>query len=92
MPCDDPAPLLGAPDPEAPGYIVTFHDGVDAQQETERLAALYGFRPRHVYRFTLRGFSAELSPESLESLRCEPAVKSVRYDSSVSIDGRTSTE
>jgi hypothetical protein len=86
VPCEHPAPLVGKADPAAPGYIVTFHDDVDAQRETDRLAALHGFTPRHVYRHAVRGFSAELPPEVVERLRCEPAVKAVRHDSSVEAD------
>lgn len=85
--CTDPAPLLGTPDPRAPGYIVAFHEGTDAVQETERLAEKYGFTPTHIYTGTvLTGFSAVLSKQTVEAIRCEPTVKSVTYDSLEKVD------
>lgn len=85
-PCAEPAPLLGNADPRAPGYIVVFADSVDARQETDRLAAAYGFQATHVYEFALRGFSARLTPEAVASVRCEPTVDSVEHDGVMSID------
>jgi hypothetical protein len=80
-PCSDPAPLLGKFDPRAPGYIVAYHDSVDAQLETARLATAYGFVPTHVYQFAIRGFSADLAPEVVANMRCEATVRLLEYDS-----------
>lgn len=78
--CEDPAPLVGHPDPRAPSYIVGFHSTVeDGEAETARLASIYGFQPRHVFT-SIGGFSAELSREVVAALRCEPAVAYIQYD------------
>lgn len=78
--CVDPAPLLGSADPRAPGYIVVFHDSLDARVETARLAARYDFVPSHVYEFALRGFSAQLSTPVVAEVRCEASVSYVEHD------------
>ncbi|MBI4595991.1 MAG: beta-propeller domain-containing protein [Candidatus Tectomicrobia bacterium] len=77
--CEDPAPLVGQPDPRAPSYIVGFHSTVDGEAETARLAAKYGFQPRSVFT-SIGGFGAELSREVVAELRCEPAVAYIEYD------------
>ena len=78
-PCESPAPLLGIWNPAAPRYIVAFQDTVDVRPEVGRLAARYGFQPRHVYEHVLGGFSAALRPQTLADLRCEPSVRSVQH-------------
>lgn len=85
-PCMMPAPVLGQFDPRVPGFIVLFERGVDAAQETPRLASLYGFTPRFIYTHALQGFSAELTPRALAALRCEPSVHYAEFDARVSID------
>ena len=57
-----------------------FHDSLDANAETARLAARYGFATRNVYDTLVRGFTAEMSPSTLAALRCEPSVRSVDYN------------
>lgn len=78
--CPALAPLAGRPHPAAPGYIVVYHDSVDALAETARLAGRYDVSPRHLYRTAPPGFSAELEPEVLQALRCEPSVKWVEHN------------
>ena len=78
--CARPAQLLGVPDPAAPGYIVVFHAGVDAETETARLAAAYDFQPRHVYTAALEGFSAELTREVVAELRCVSTIDYVEHN------------
>ena len=78
--CERPAPLLGRFDARSPGYIVDLGDGVDAALETARLAAKYGFEPRHVYTYVLGGFSAELTPTVVAAIRCEATVNSVEFN------------
>jgi hypothetical protein len=77
--CEAPAPVYGTLDPASPGFIVTYRSGTDAAAETSRLAAWYGFTPRHVYQ-TLPGFAAKLTPETVRGLRCEPATVHLTYD------------
>jgi hypothetical protein len=74
---------LGRFDPRAPGYIVAYHDSVDAQLETARLAAAYGFIPTHVYQFAIRGFSADLTPAVVAEVRCKATVRMVEHDVAV---------
>jgi hypothetical protein len=70
--CSNPTPVLGTFAPAAPGYLILYQDGVDAQTETSRLAALYGFQPTSVWSFG--GFAATFSGNVLEHLRCEPSI------------------
>jgi len=86
-PCGNPSPLLGQFDPEAPGFIVIYRPGIDAQLETNRLSAQYGFSPRSVYTHATQGFSALLEPSVVASVRCEPSVAYVEYDARVRIAG-----
>ena len=85
--CAAPAPLLGKFDPEAPGYIVVFHPGVDPAVETARLAARYGFQPTYVYGAALRGFAAALSPTVVAAVRCEASVSYAEHDAIATIAG-----
>lgn len=77
--CEMPAPLNGEYDPRAPNYIVGYEDGIDAEAETERLAAKYEFEPESV---SERYFVVEVSigEEVREALRCEPSVEYVEYE------------
>ena len=86
-PCSEPASLLGHFDPQAAGYIVIYRAGTDAQLETERLAAKYGFVARFVYTHATQGFSALLEPTALALVRCEPTVSYAEFNSRVSIAG-----
>ena len=88
-PCEDSVPLLGSPDPAAPGFIVRFQDTVNATTETARLGAFYGFTATHVYVAAIRGFAAEIPLATVTVLRCEPKVVSIAYDASVTIAGST---
>jgi len=77
--CSDPAPLEGTYDPRAPGYIVSFVQGTDARASAEELAAKYGFEVSRVFQ-SLPGFNAELTPETVAAIRCEPVVVLVEHD------------
>ena len=83
-PCSAPAQLLGSY--SIPGYIVAFHDTIDATAETARLASKYQFTPRHVYTIALRGFSAPLADTVVAALRCERSVHSIEYDQLAHLD------
>lgn len=76
----EPAPLHGRPEAAAPGYIVVFHDGTNADAVAEELAAAHGFTPKHVFRNALLGFAAELSADALHAVRRHPAVKYVEHE------------
>jgi hypothetical protein len=79
-PCSNSAPLLGTYNPAAPGYMVQFHDNVDAAAEAALLGDRYGFVVSIVYQSAPKGFAAQLSPATVAVLRCEPAVASIEYD------------
>ena len=85
--CENPAPLLGQFDPQAPRYIVVYRAGVDAGAETDRLATKYGFQPRFVYTHALGGFSAELAPSVVAAVRCEATVDYMEFVQRFTIDG-----
>ena len=83
LPCAAAAPLHGTPDwsnPHFRGFVVAYHGGIDPAAETARLSLRYGFAPRVVFRYALRGFAAELTPEALNGLRCEASVQWVEVD------------
>ena len=77
VPCDDPATLSGQPSRTAQSFIVAYRQGVDAQDETERLAAECGFQPTHVSQLEPGWFSADLDLVQLGCVRCDPVVSSV---------------
>ncbi len=79
--CKNPAPLLGEPGPRMVGYVVLFHDDVDAFGETARLARVYQIEPTYVTDF-IPVFFASFSDDVRDRLRCEPAVQQVEYDQS----------
>jgi hypothetical protein len=83
MQCATPAPLSGLFNSCAPGYLVQFHDGVDAEAETQRLASFHGFEPYAVFTLAVLGFASQLSPALREAIRCEPSVKIVEYEAVV---------
>ncbi|MFB7180571.1 protease inhibitor I9 family protein [Streptomyces sp. NPDC056257] len=64
-------------------YIVTVHPGLDPAA----VADAYGITPLHVYRKTLNGFAARLSPEQVEDLRATAVVESVEKDGSATSFG-----
>jgi hypothetical protein len=88
-PCSDSAPLLGSPDPAAPGFIVRFQDTVNATAETALLGGLYGFTATHVYEAAIKGFAADIPLTTVTVLRCEPKVVSIEYDGTATIAGTT---
>ncbi len=74
----EPAPLRSA----APGrgiegsYLVVLREGADPRS----VAAVAGVEPGFVYAAALNGFSAELTPDQLASLRRHPGVRYVFLD------------
>lgn len=91
LPCANPAPLYGELHPETPGYIVVYRQGTDVAAETARLAARYGFVAQFVFQSAILGFSAQLTPETVSALRCEPSVQWIEFDVPVYPAGRTAS-
>lgn len=85
-PCADSAPLDGAPDPRAPGYIVMYYRSVDSPTETARLSALYHFTPHFVWTAAIEGFSADLLPTTASLVRCDTLVELMEYDAIFALD------
>jgi hypothetical protein len=83
LPCADPAPLNGKPDPAAPGILVGLVPGVDAAEESDRLAKKYGFTVEHVYDALGAFFTPDMTPEVVDRIRCEPTVRYVEYNSTM---------
>ena len=69
--CASPAPLTGFYDPTAPGYIVQYVSGTNPDTTAAMLGAKYGFSPKSIYH-VLSGFSALLTPVTVDGLRCGP--------------------
>ncbi|MFG2979660.1 protease inhibitor I9 family protein [Streptomyces sp. NPDC048258] len=76
----EPVPHTAPADPadhaDHATYIVTVHPGLDPAA----VAEAYGITPLHVYRDSLNGFAARLSPEQVEDLRATAVVESVEED------------
>ncbi|MFE9931420.1 protease inhibitor I9 family protein [Streptomyces sp. NPDC005533] len=70
------APVSHAAPADHATYIVTVHPGLDPAA----VADAYGITPLHVYRSTLNGFAARLSPEQVEDLRATAVVESIEKD------------
>lgn len=83
--CGNPVPVRGQWTPKAPGYIIYFKSGVNAVTETKRLALLYGFNPNSIFDM-IGGFYAELSPDVLEPIRCEPTINEIYFDEVLQYD------
>jgi hypothetical protein len=56
---------------------------IAVRAEVGRLAAKYGFTPRHVYEAALQGFSADLTPTAVAGIRCEASVTYVEHNAVV---------
>lgn len=74
--CANPIPLEPRrPEDAAPGYIVLLDDSVPAAT----FVAQHGITPIYLYQ-TFNAFYAELSPEKVAELRCDPAVAIIEQD------------
>ena len=80
--CAAPAPLSLAVVP-APGWIVSYNQGVDSASTTATLAAKYGFTPKSVFSI---GFHAELTQATIAALRCETPVSVVEQNAYAFVD------
>ena len=84
--CKNPAQLSGQLDPDAPGYIVVFNENIDAATEVNRLINIYEIQVGFIYGAVLNGFSAEITDDTREQLRCESSVAYIEYNSQASIN------
>ncbi|MEU9254819.1 protease inhibitor I9 family protein [Streptomyces sp. NPDC048270] len=78
-----PEPVSRTAAADHPTYIVTVYPGLDPAEVAEE----HGITPLHVYRHTLNGFAARLSPEQVEALRATAVVASVEEDGEASSFG-----
>ncbi|MES2464862.1 MAG: hypothetical protein V4671_30220 [Armatimonadota bacterium] len=78
--CSNPAPLTGTYD-GVPTYIVALTPGTSAAEQAPLLGAKYGFTVQYTFpsSYSPPYFSAELSPEALARLRCDPLVAETFY-------------
>jgi len=51
--CANPVVVLGSFNPDATGYLLLFHNGIDIQVEINRLATLYGFHPTYIFEISM---------------------------------------
>jgi len=84
--CESPAPLNGQFDPDVPGYIVVFNENINSATEVNHLINIYEIQVGFIYGAALNGFSAEMTDDTMEKLRCESSVAYIEYDSQVSIN------
>ncbi len=80
LPCAHPAPLYGEFHPTTPGYLVQFRPGTNAREMARALAAKYGFALEFVWEVAILGFAAQLTPETVAALRCEPSILAIEYE------------
>lgn len=79
--CAEPAPLqLARPGYEAEGWIVLFHEGVNAAQAVAELSSRLPITPTRIYQDAFAGFVADLGPETIAALRCEPTVQYIQQN------------
>jgi hypothetical protein len=80
--CGAPAPIFLA-DVPAEGWIIIFHDEVDAAVAAVHFGQKYGFTIRTLYEHAFKGFSSvDVSPAAIAGLRCESQVKVVQQNAS----------
>ncbi|MCP4747951.1 MAG: hypothetical protein GY874_17715 [Desulfobacteraceae bacterium] len=89
--CDDPAPLTACDGPDIipDQYLIFFNEGVDWENEINRLSCIYDIRVDGLDLFPEIlnfWFSATMSEATLNLLRCEESVKSIYCNSVVSIN------
>jgi hypothetical protein len=77
--CSDPVPLQGSYSRGITTYVVVLNSGEISAVQARSLEAKHGFTLKYVYPYS-SVFAAELSPQALASLRCDPLVVSVAYD------------
>ena len=75
--CSEPAPLSSPHVQGAGPYVVLLNSGVNAQGESQRLGMKYGFTATSVFLF---GFEADLDAGTVEQLRCETTVESIKFN------------
>ena len=74
--CASPAPFYQSQE-RAPGYIVSWRDGIDGRETVKRCEARYDFHAQDIWE-ALHGFSSQdLTLRAIAGLRCEPDVSSV---------------
>lgn len=91
-PVREMAPQCAAPAPfhkfscVAPGYVVVYKEGTNAEMVTAQLEAKYGFRALAVWQ-TVPAFAALLSVQAVAALRCEPTIWFVEENAKSSVFG-----
>lgn len=74
--CEQPLPLQGTPESEAPGYLVGYDSSVVDPLEIGRKL---GFQPESV--FSDWGFYVRApSPQAVARLRCEPGIRYIEHN------------
>lgn len=87
--CKNPAPLKGKWDPQAPGYIIVYKNGLaDPAKATANIASKHGLTVDHDLASVGMFFTRKMTPQQLAKLRCESQIAFIEYDSSVSISGK----
>jgi len=77
--CDDPAPILNKPDPDAPGIFVKLVDEAAVNSEILRLISTYDFTPEEIIEIT-NTFFAFLDDWTIELLRCDDSVEWMEWN------------
>jgi subtilisin len=80
-----PLIAVNASRPSRSDYIVTLRPGPAVDTAVKGLGAKLGFTVDHLYRHTLRGFSAKLSQAQVVALRADASVRTIQPDRSVKV-------
>ena len=79
--CGAPAPLKEHSEGIPHQWLVVYKKSVtDPGRRTDELTQRYGFATRRRWKTAIKGFSAELPPDTVRQLRCEEGVDFIEQD------------
>ncbi len=81
-------PVVAQKPQEPKNYIVVFKDNVNVDQVTDEMASKHKFVWENKYSHLLKGYSAQLSSEEVNSIKKDVRVKFISEDRSVSTAAR----
>ena len=78
--CEFPIEVSGEFDPRAPGFVILFFEEIDLDSELMRFVQVYENLEVGSVFDSLNGFFALMDDDTLERIRCEPAIETISRD------------